>query len=521
MLFNSYMFIFLFLPLSLMGFYAIGRFYHRNMAFVWLGAASLFFYGWWNHRYIVLLLVSVIFNYAIGIFISKNIKNVCRLWLIVGVIGNIFVLSYCKYSIFFIDTINVLFHADIVIGKVVLPLAISFFTFQQVAYLVDVYRGKTKEYDFLSYLTFVTFFPQLIAGPIVHHQQMMPQFKGNKISCNKADLAVGLTIFFMGLFKKTIMADGIRPYADSLFDGAINGNSPLFFQSWGGVLAFSFQIYFDFSAYSDMALGVGRMFGVKLPLNFNSPYKASSIIDFWRRWHITLSLFLRDYLYIPLGGNKGCVLRRYFNLMIVMLLGGLWHGPSWTFIFWGGVHGFYLSVNHIWRSFVGARFRCDSQIVLVLIKCFSVGSTFMFVAFAWVLFRAENLDTAIIIYKGMFGLNGVSVHMPIALKLGAKDFFEKVGIIMPLDGARHLAYTYLWLLVLSFYVWILPNISQIMKNYEPVCERFAKEEEAGAIIVDKYLTWSPTNTWALFLALVTVLAVLGITKMNAFIYFNF
>lgn len=522
MLFNSYIFIFLFLPLSLIGFYTIGRICHRNLAFVWLGATSLFFYGWWNHQHVIVILVSVIFNYAVGLLIIRSARKYCKVILAFGILSNVAALFYYKYANFFVDTIGGFLHEDIFVGKIVLPLAISFFTFQQIAYLVDIYQGKTKECDFLSYFTFVTFFPQLIAGPIVHHQQIIPQFDVEKISCKSSDLAVGGTIFFMGLFKKTIIADGIKPYADSIFNGAANGISPLFFQSWGGVLAFSFQIYFDFSAYSDMALGLGRMFGVKLPLNFNSPYKATSIIDFWKRWHITLSLFLKDYLYIPMGGNQAGILRRHVNLMTVMLLGGLWHGANWTFIFWGGVHGVYLSVNHIWRSFVSRRFRCDNQAVLLLANWFSGLFTFMSVALAWVLFRAENLPTAVNIYKGLLGLNGVSIHMPIALKLEMKDLFEKIGILMPLDGARHLSYTYMWVLALSVYVFILPNISSIMKNYEPVCgDSFKEEGRMCPSVVDKYLIWSPTFKWAICLSIVTVIAVLGVTRMNSFIYFNF
>ncbi|MBT5260335.1 MAG: MBOAT family protein, partial [Nitrospina sp.] len=347
MLFNSYAFIFLFLPVTLLGFQLIGNRGHCRVAVSWLIGASLFFYGWWNPAYLGLILTSILFNYAVGVSLgSRPAKTV----LVVGIAANLGLLGYFKYANFFVDNINALTGSDIVLERIILPLAISFFTFQQITYLVDTYRGETQECDFLRYCLFVTFFPQLIAGPIVHHREMMPQFAKDTFCRLKAKhLAVGLTIFSVGLFKKVILADGIAVYSTPVFDAAEAGVILTFVDAWCGALAFTFQLYFDFSGYSDMAIGLGRMFGIILPVNFFSPYKASNIIEFWRRWHITLSRFARDYLYIPLGGNRKGTLLRFANLMITMLLIGLWHGAGWTFVIWGGLHGSYLVINHGWH----------------------------------------------------------------------------------------------------------------------------------------------------------------------------
>ena len=290
-----------------------------------------------------------------------------------------------------------------------LPLGISFFTFQKIAYLVDAYRGEVRAGGFLSFALFVTFFPQLIAGPIVHHSEVIPQF-GQKSTYrpNLDNLSMGIGIFVLGLAKKTVLADSIATYATPVFRAAQAGADPTLFEAWGGALAYTFQLYFDFSGYSDMAIGLALMFNIRLPINFNSPYKATNIIDFWRRWHITLSRFLRDYLYIPLGGNRHGVARRYANLMLTMLLGGLWHGAGWTFIVWGGLHGIFLVINHFWHALgvgsattSGARPGSDGSAARTI--------TFLAVMVAWVFFRAEDFDAATRILAGMAGLNGVQL----------------------------------------------------------------------------------------------------------------
>ncbi|MCK4493738.1 MAG: MBOAT family protein [Methylococcales bacterium] len=399
MIFNSPEFLFLFLPLSLFLYFFL---LHKRLV---LGAkavlvfASLFFYGWWEISYLPLILSSMIFNYAIGHYLNKKIKDVDghkKLLLILGIIANIGLLGYFKYTNFLILNLNLFFEGTIPTLNLILPLAISFFTFQQIAYLVDSYRGETNEYDLLNYSLFVTFFPQLIAGPIVHHAEMMPQFasKRNWVK-NYSNIATGLFIFSIGLFKKIVIADTFASWATIGFDEAPVLN---LFEAWATSLSYTFQLYFDFSGYTDMAIGAALLFNIKLPLNFNSPYKALDIQDFWRRWHITLSRFLRDYIYIPLGGNRKGLFRTYSNILATFILGGLWHGAGWTFIFWGFLHGFSLVIFHIWKK-VGGR----------LPKVIAWFITFNFINISWVFFRAKDWESAIKIIEGMVGLTGIII----------------------------------------------------------------------------------------------------------------
>src|SRR5229473_1704293 len=321
MLFNSYAFIFLFLPVALIGYFAIGRLGHLAPV-IWLTLASLAFYSVSNWQFVLLLLASVAFNYCIGLLlISRPLRAAPRFAaLTIGVAGDLLVLGYFKYAGFLAANLNAIVSIGFTVD-ILLPVGISFYTFTQIAFLVDAYRGNVARYALPHYALFVTYFPHLIAGPILHHKDMIPQFERAEAKRPNAHLILcGLIIFAIGLFKKTCLADG-------------------------------FQLYFDFSGYSDMAIGISLMFGVFLPLNFNSPYKAQSIVDFWRRWHMTLSQFLRDYLYIPLGGNRHGRTLRYVNLMITMLLGGLWHGAAWTFVAWGMLHGVYLCINHAWSNY--------------------------------------------------------------------------------------------------------------------------------------------------------------------------
>ena len=381
MLFNSYIFIFLFLPITLLVYYYLNHLKLYKIGKVFLVIASLFFYSWWNVVYLSLIVLSMLFNYGIGSTFSKNRaffgfnkKQV----LTFGVISNLTLLGYFKYADFFIENINNVVNTNIPLLNLALPLAISFFTFQQVAYLVDSYKGETKEYDFLNYSLFVTFFPQLIAGPIVHHKEMMPQFASLKgVKFNHENFAAGFYLFALGLFKKTIIADSFAPWASAGFDVAENLNM---LEAWATSLSYTFQLYFDFSGYTDMALGVALMFNIKLPENFNSPYKSLSIQDSWRRWHITLSRFLRDYVYIPLGGNRLGEFNTYKNLMITFILGGLWHGAGWTFIFWGVLHGLALVVNRAWGKL---GFKLNNILAWFI--------TFNFVNIAWVFFRVDSI----------------------------------------------------------------------------------------------------------------------------------
>lgn len=354
MLFSSPEFIYLYLPIVLLGFFWLAKWSHR-IAATWLTAASLFFYGWWNPAYLGLLMASIFFNYSMGVVLARESMRPPdsrrRFLLVFGIAANLLLLGYFKYANFFLDSTNAVIGTTWDAGEIILPLGISFFTFTQIAFLVDAWRGLAKEFNFIHYGLFVTYFPHLIAGPVLHHKEMMPQFgQSETYRLQWENIAVGLTIFAIGLFKKIVLADGVAPYASPVFDAAHAGETLTFLEAWGGVLAYTLQLYFDFSGYSDMAIGASRLFGVRLPLNFNSPYQALNIIDFWRRWHMTLSRFLRDYLYFALGGNRHGKSRRYVNLLVTMLLGGLWHGAGWTFVVWGGLHGLYLVINHAWSG---------------------------------------------------------------------------------------------------------------------------------------------------------------------------
>ena len=345
MLFNSYEFLFLFLPITLIGFFWLSR-SSITYASAWLALASVLFYGFWNPAYVGLLLASIGCNYVLGLWINKAAarhetrKAKHLLWF--SIAANLLLLGYYKYANFFLDNLGLLGETPLSASEIILPLGISFFTFTQVAFLVDTYQGKVKEYDFVHYVLFVTFFPHLIAGPVLHHKDMMPQFaRPTTYQIKWNNIASGLLLLILGLCKKTLWADSLAPFATGIFDGveqaAAAGILPTSYEAWAGALAYTLQIYFDFSGYTDMALGIALMFNIRLPTNFNSPYQATSIIEFWRRWHITLSTFLRDYLYIPLGGNRHGLLRRHTNLLTTMLLGGLWHGAGWNFFCWGGL----------------------------------------------------------------------------------------------------------------------------------------------------------------------------------------
>lgn len=392
MLFNSIEFIIYFLPITLVIYFVLNKNKLVELAKGWLVIASLFFYAYWKLEYLPLILISMIFNYSVGTSLSNsnNLKINKKLVLTIGIIGNLLLLCYFKYFDFLILNINLAFKTNFNYMNIILPLAISFFTFQQIAYLCDSYKQETKEYDLLNYALFVTFFPQLIAGPIVHHKEMMPQFKKmrNKI-LNYKNLFFGISLFIIGLFKKIIIADNLSPLVHQGFDLS---TSLTFLDSWVTSLAYTFQLFFDFSGYTDMALGIAMMFNIFLPINFNQPYKATSIQDFWRRWHMTLSRFLRNYVYIPLGGNKKLHLR---NLFLTFLIGGLWHGAAWTFLVWGCLHGIGMVIHNLWTKFN-----------VNLHSFVSILMTFLFINATWVVFRANTFNDALKVYKGMFGLNG-------------------------------------------------------------------------------------------------------------------
>ena len=456
MLFNSYQFIFLFLPVVLLGFFQLGRINHAYAA-AWLALASLFFYGYWNPAYVGLLLGSIICNYALGLWIAKagvrqDTKRKKHL-LILAITVNLLLLVYYKYANFFIGNINNVADTQWNLGEIILPLGISFYTFTQIAFLVDTYQGKVKEYNFIHYLLFVTYFPHLIAGPVLHHKDMMPQFAHNSTyHINWNFVATGLLLFTLGLCKKVLWADSLAPFVTVIFDGAQHGIATgrllSMYEAWLGALAYTLQIYFDFSGYTDMALGIALMFNIRLPINFDSPYKSTSIIEFWRRWHITLSTFLRDYLYIPLGGNRLGKRRRYLNLIATMLLGGLWHGAGWTFIVWGALHGMYLAINHLWREVVAGRFLrwCPDWLGALTGGML----TFMAVVVAWVVFRADNMEQATAMLKAMFGIAARPILFDAPFSGGLLEL-KRISV----DDL-------LYLLVPGLlWVWLLPNSTRI------------------------------------------------------------
>lgn len=507
MLFNSYEFLLVFLPLTILVFVLCGRLVGKRAAFGSLVVASLVFYARWNPSYVLLIAGSIVFNYGIGFLqrrvIEKRGKGSKGL-LAFGVIANLGLLGYFKYANFFVETVAKTTGLAWQIEPIILPLAISFFTFTQIAYLVDVWEGIVCSYSFLDYCFFVLFFPHLIAGPIVRHHEILPQVKESDGRLKFDDLAVGLTVLAIGLFKKIVFADGIAEHATHVFSQAQHGVAPDLAAAWGGVLAYACQIYFDFSGYSDMAIGLGGIFGIRMPLNFNSPYKAHSIIDFWRRWHMSLSRFLRDYLYIRMGGNRKGSARRYTNVMATMLLGGLWHGAGWTFVIWGGLHGMYLLVNHAWAKITKGQAWASSGLMSVIYYV----ATFLAVLVGWVFFRAKSFPTAVSILKGMAGLNGIR------LSPGFRKILGPWAAHLPVTFA-HLDFklvALVWLIVLLPVVFLMPNTQEIMYRVRPA---LTQADSIAAVL------WRPTPRWAAVTGLVLAIALLRMGRITEFIYFQF
>ena len=405
MLFTTGEFLFVYLPVALLLFFLLARVAGERAAAVWLVVASLAFYAYWRADHTLLLIGSIAFNYGMGRRIASADERRRGALLRLAVAVNLLVLAWFKYANFFLRSYADIAGRPVPVLAIALPLGISFFTFTQIAYLVDVARGKVRETKATHYALFVTYFPHLVAGPILHHAEMMPQFaKSENYRPHLRNLALGLSFLGIGLAKKVLIADTVAPMANLVFEQA--SQAPLtMLSAWEGVLAYTTQIYFDFSGYSDMAIGLSLFLGIRLPYNFNSPYKARSISDFWRRWHITLSRFLRDYLYIPLGGNRQGRVRRYVNLMLTMLLGGLWHGAAWTFVVWGGLHGGYLIVNHAWRWLRGTGDDTSAS-TSFLERVAYRALTLIAVMVAWVFFRAPDVQSALGIVASMFVPSG-------------------------------------------------------------------------------------------------------------------
>jgi len=474
MRFDSLEFLFVFLPVAVIGFILLAR-HGKVWQLAWMSAASFVFYGYWNVAYVPLLAFSVCINFWIGrcIVVSAEKSRSTTSLVTVGVAFNLCLLGYFKYAGFFAESLVPGASRNFNLADIALPLGISFFTFQQITFLVDSRTEKVKSYTFLEYVAFVTFFPQLIAGPIVHFREVLPQFRtrffGRIIEKRMLrNFAIGMTLIAIGLFKKAVIADSLAKFADPVFSGAAGGAELQFFEAWAATLSFTLQIYFDFSGYCDIAIGIAHLFGIRLPENFMAPYQARDIVDFWRRWHITLSGFLRDYLYIPLGGNRNGAGRRYANLIITMLLGGLWHGAAWTFVAWGAMHGILLMICHLWQRMVDTSGWYGWPTVSYLL-------TMLGVIFAWVLFRADSFSSALVIWQTMLGANGIA--LPMEIRDGV------VGLLPQIDGGTvpFANYTFwfgfdqwIYLVLIGAACAVLPPSQIIARRHFPVLMKYSR-----------------------------------------------
>ena len=513
MLFNSYEFILVFVPVVWLLYYLTRSLAGFRPAAAILVLASLFFYAYWYPPYIVIILASIGVNFAFGRLISRQDieRSRRKLLLVLGVSFNLALLFYYKYFGFLAGEYASVFWNESLDFTILLPIGISFYTFQQIAFLADSYKQSTRHYDFISYCLFVTFFPQLIAGPIVHHSEMMPQFREARARrVNPGDVATGLTIFAIGLFKKVMIADSLSLYASPVFAAADSGVSVTMMEAWLGTLAYSLQLYFDFSGYSDMAIGLAKMFGITLPFNFNSPYKATSITEFWRRWHMTLSRFLRDYLYVPLGGNRKGEGRRYANLMITMLLGGIWHGAGWGFAIWGLLHGLYLACNHLFQKLCAQR----PGLARLMPGPLAWGITFLAVVLAWVPFRATTLDGALGLWSSMFAMNDIGIPRLAIAMLGLQENLGPLAAF--LTGGEN---------VIEFQDWARTGIPLIALS--AIVALFAPNSQtlvglvAPANRLDRTIAFAPSRRWAALTAVLLLVCLNSMNSVTEFMYFQF
>lgn len=508
MLFNSNVFLFIFLPVVLAGFHLLRGRSNARWAMGWLAGASLAFYGYWDPRYLPLLLGSITANYLLSRAIRPGGH---RSILIAGLAFNLGLLAFFKYANFFVANVGTLTGTEIAMRQIVLPIGISFFTFTQIAFLVDRFQGKAAQPGVINYALFATFFPHLIAGPILHHKEMMSQFESPEARrWQGGAFNAGLFLLAVGLVKKMVIADSVGGFAAQRFARAAAGEHLEAMVAWLTALAYHLQIYFDFSAYCEMAMGISLLFGIRFPANFDSPYQSRSIIDFWRRWHMTLSRFLRDYLYVPLGGSRRSRPRRYVNLMITMLLGGLWHGAAWTYVAWGGLHGFYLVVNHAWE-YLRKKIAPNARPAGRFVRALSVLLTFAAVTVAWVLFRANSFASAMRIISGMAGLNGIDLPAKAA---SLKTLAANIGMA-PVSQTPYISNTaILGLLLLLTMCWLAPNAYQIMG---------AKNPALNAVEPGARWTWRPSLGWAVGLGVLGAVAFTGILTgpPSEFLYFQF
>lgn len=500
MLFSSFLFVLIFLPIALLGYAWCSRVSMR-WGISWLVFVSTIFYGWLNPYFLSVIYLSIIFNYLAANWMVR-VSSGKKIIFVGSIFLNILTLVVFKYLDFFLLNLNFVGGFDIPLLHLALPLAISFFTFQQIGFLVDVYCRSSKIPNFENYTCFIIFFPQLIAGPIVRHTDYLPQIEQPKTFILSArNLAIGATIFALGLFKKTVLADRSGRIADFVFGAVSGGSAPTFFEAWSGAIFYSFQIYFDFSGYSDMAIGLARLFNIYLPCNFLSPYKAESIIEFWRKWHISLSLFLKEHIYIPLGGNRKGTFSRYSNLLITMLIGGLWHGASWNFVIWGGIHGILLIINHSIK-------RLSIFNAPIWLKRMSI---FLLVTIAWVFFRAKNLHEACSLLNSMFSINQIAIPDCVARFAGLKGI---ATIPLSLETFVSGALFALSLILITFF---MPNVYEWMRYFHP-----AKDFSTSLRTqFSKKIAWRPTLLYSAAVLLLFLLAFSEIDGKNEFIYFQF
>lgn len=503
MLFHSYQFIFGFLPITFIGFALIRQKLSHNFSLVWLVAASIAFYASWSEVYVLLLIVSILFNYLLGQLIQKNLQNhrLASYLLVFGIASNLAMLGYFKYTNFLIDNINTIFDLSMAKMSIALPVGISFFTFYQIIYLVGVYSQQAEKQNLLNYFLFVTFFPYVTAGPIVLQQEILPQYtQQNKQEFKLDGLVIGLSIFSIGLFKKLVFADSLAPYSEAVFDAA-NKSMLGATDAWLGALAYSLQLYFDFSGYSDMAIGLGCMFGIKLPLNFNSPYKAVSIIDFWRRWHITMTRFFTTFVFSPIAVRlMRLSLKKAYSPALTFIISialptiftftvaGLWHGAGWNFVIFGLLHGLALAVNHAWRE---TRLPSPSPLVGWIL-------TMGVVITGLVIFRAQTLAAAWSILQAMVGFNQVFGD-------GNIPRFINTFSVLP------------WIVTLSAITLLAPNTQELMCEFSATTDTL----EAESLRWPKWLVWRPTMGWALFCTTLFVVAIFSMKGNTDFLYYQF
>jgi len=541
MLFNSYEFIFVFLPVTLAGFFLLGL-SSRNLALGWIVAASLAFYAWWRPINVLIIAPSIFVNFVLARWLlrlaaDKTRAGLARLVLVLGIVFNVAFLGYFKYVNFLATAANDLVGTNFVLTQIVLPLGISFITFQKIAFLIDVHGRRIPSFSLRDYCLFVLFFPQLIAGPIVHYREMMPQFQHAPCRWDKENIAVGVSLFVFGLFKTVVLADGISEHVSPVYEMAAAGSEITLLPAWIAAIGFTLQIYFDFSGYSDMALGLARFFGVRLPANFDSPLKATNIIDFWLRWHMTLTRFLTAYLYNPLAlwltrrrmakglpglGGRAPSAGAFLQLLagptlLTMFVSGLWHGAGYLFILWGLLHGVYLSVNHAWRLF-GPRLRTETADRFMRPTGFVL--TFLSVAVAMVLFRSANVGAAKELLQGMVGLNGVSLPQQIYAQLGPLTALLQSFVSASTDmSAQELVLAMAWLGVLLLVALLFPNTLQLMARYEPALG--VHPRPAAPLAFLRALDWTPTAPWAVAMCALVVATVMRLGGKSEFLYWQF